>query len=287
MHAAVHVGLPLLIVLTMTVVGLELTLADLRRVLHYPTHVAVALLGQVLLLPLVAMALVMLLRPEAAIAGGLILAAAAPQAISSSLFCLLARADVALSVTMTAVSSALAVVSTPLIAGLGFALLLDGGSSAFTLPTGEVVRQVVTGLLLPVSAGMLVRHHAPRFATRNRRRFQWLSLAALVLMLAILIVHQAQNLRQHAASIVVVAVLFMVSAAGLAFLLARAFSWNHDETAAMVAGFPSRSLSLVTLIAVNVLERPDFLAFAVTFFLVQSLLLVPLMMLLRPASAPT
>jgi BASS family bile acid:Na+ symporter len=286
MNTAIHVGLPLLIMLTMAVVGLELTLADLRRVLHYPTHVAVALLGQVLLLPLVAMALVVLLRPEAATAGGLILAAAAPQAISSSLFCALARADIALSVTMTAVSSALAVVSTPLIAGLGFALLLDGGA-AFALPIAEVVQQVVTGLLLPVSAGMLVRHYAPQFVAHNRRRFQWLSLAALVSMLAILIAHQAQNLREHAASIAVVAVLFMLGAAGLAFVLAKAFAWNHDETVAMVAGFPSRSLSVATLIAVNVLERPDFLAFAVTFFVVQSLLLVPLMTLLRPASAPT
>lgn len=284
MDTAVHLGLPLLIMLAMTVVGLELTLADLQRVLHYPTHVAVALLGQVLLLPLIAAALVLLLRPQPAIAGGLILAAAAPQAISSNFFCLIARADVALSVTMTAVSSALAVVTTPLIAGLGFALLLAGGAG-FALPVGEVMRQVVTGLLLPVGAGMLVRHYAPAFVARNRKRFQWLSLAALVLMLAILIAHQAHNLRQNAVSIVLVAVLFMAGAAALAFGLAKAFSWNRDETVAMVAGFPSRSLSIATLIAVNVLERVDFLAFAVIFFLAQSLLLAPLMTLLRPAGA--
>ena len=77
MSIVVNIGLPLLIILAMTVVGLELTVADLRRVMHYPLHVAAALLGQTLILPLIAAALILTLRPEPVIAGGLILAAAA------------------------------------------------------------------------------------------------------------------------------------------------------------------------------------------------------------------
>jgi BASS family bile acid:Na+ symporter len=284
MSILVHVGLPLLIMLAMTIVGLELTFADLRRVLHYPMHVAVALLGQVLVLPLIAAALILLLRPEPAIAGGLILAAAAPQAISSNYYCLLARADIALSVTLTAVSSALAVASTPLVAGLGFGLLLEQGEG-FVLPAGKVVQQVVTGLLVPVSAGMLVRHYAPGFVERNRVRFQRLSLAAVGFMLAILLADQAGTIRRNLLPIVLAAGLFTVSAAALGFGLAKAFSWSREDTVTMVAAFPSRSLSIATLIALNVLGRLEFLSFAVVFFLVQSLLLVPVMMLSRPASA--
>ena len=284
MSILVHVGLPLLIMLAMTIVGLELTIADLRRVLHYPMHVAVALLGQVLVLPLIAAALILLLRPEPAIAGGLILAAAAPQAISSNYYCLLARADIALSVTLTAVSSALAVASTPLVAGLGFGLLLEQGAG-FVLPAGKVVKQVVTGLLVPVSAGMLVRHYAPGFVERNRVRFQRLSLAAVGFMLAILLADQAGTIRHNLLPIVLAAGLFTVSAAALGFGLAKAFSWSREDTVTMVAAFPSRSLSIATLIALNVLGRLEFLSFAVVFFLVQSLLLVPVMMLSRPASA--
>jgi len=284
MSILVHVGLPLLIMLAMTIVGLELTFADLRRVLHYPMHVAVALLGQVLVLPLIAAVLILLLRPEPAIAGGLILAAAAPQAISSNYYCLLARADIALSVTLTAVSSALAVASTPLVAALGFGLLLEQGEG-FVLPVGKVVQQVVTGLLLPVSAGMLVRHYAPGFVERNRVRFQRLSLAAVGFMLAILLADQAGTIRRNLLPIVLAAGLFTVSAAALGFGLAKAFSWSREDTVTMVAAFPSRSLSIATLIALNVLGRLEFLSFAVVFFLVQSLLLVPVMMLSRPASA--
>ncbi len=282
MSNVVHVGLPLLIIIAMTVVGLELTIADLRRVMHYPTHVAAALFGQVLALPIVAAALIVMLRPEPVIAGGLILAAAAPQAISSNYFCLLARADIALSVTLTAVSSVLAVVSTPLVATLGFKLLLEQ-DAGFALPADDVAQQVVTGLLLPVIAGMILRHYAPSFVARNRTRFQWLSVVAVMSMLAILLVDQAGNIWRTLLPTVSIAVAFMAGAAVIGFGMAKSFSWNREDTVTMVAAFPSRSLSIATLVAVNVLEQLDFLSFAVVFFLVQSLLLVPVMMLLRPA----
>ena len=69
--------------------------------------------------------------------------------------------------------------------------------------------------------------------------------------------------------------------------IARALSWTRPDTVTLLAAFPSRSLSIATLIAVNVLGRLDFLAFAATFFLVQAALLVPAMLLARPASAGT
>jgi BASS family bile acid:Na+ symporter len=280
MSAAIGFGLPALIMIAMTLVGMELTLADLQRVLHYPLHVAAALAGQILVLPLFAAALILALNLEPAVAGGLILAAAAPQAISSNFFCLLARADVALSVTLTAVSSALAVIVTPLIAGMMFGLLLEQ-ETGFSLPVLKVMQQVATGLLLPVAAGMLVRHHAPDWVARNRARLQALGLVALGLTLGFLIVDQAGTILDHFNTIVVAAALFTAGAAALGFGLAKAFSWNREETVTLIAAFPSRSLSIATLIALNVLGRMEFLSFAVVFFLAQAVLLVPAMILAR------
>jgi BASS family bile acid:Na+ symporter len=286
MSVVVNVGVPLLIILAMVVVGLELTPADLTRVLHYPMQVAVALLCQVLVLPLIAAALILLLRPTPAIAGGLILAATAPQAMSSNYFCLLARADIALSVTLTAASSVVAVASTPLIARLAFDLLLEQQTSP-VLPVGKVTQQVVTGLLLPVGVGMLLRHYAPSFAKRNRARLQRLSVLTVVGMLAIILLDQAAIIERNLASIIGAAVLFTAGAAVLGFGVAKGLSWNRADTLTMVAGFPSRSLAVAALIALNVLGRSDFLSFAATFYLVQALLLIPVMLLSRPASAHT
>jgi BASS family bile acid:Na+ symporter len=281
MNLIVEISLPLVIILAMTIVGLELTLADLKRVLHYPAHVAGALAGQLLFLPLIAAALILLLRPEPAIAGGLILVAAAPQAIVSNYFCLLARADVALAVTLTAVSNLLALATTPFVASLGFELLLER-QAGLVLPVDKVMQQVVTGLLLPIAAGMLARHFAPAFVQRNRVHFQRLSLGALALLLVIVLVNEADTILRNLASVVVVAVCFTAGALALGLGIARAFSWPRADTVTMIAAFPARSLSIATLVAVNVLGRLDFLSFAVVFFLVQAAVLVPLMIFARP-----
>lgn len=280
MSMVIGAGLPLLIMLAMILVGLEITSADLRRVMRFPVHVAVALTGQILILPMFAVALILALDLQPAAAGGLILVAAAPQAISSNAFCLIARADLALSVTLTAVSSALAVFTTPLIAGLLFGLLLQQ-DAGFSLPLLKVMRQVATGLLLPVAFGMLVRHRAPAFVTRHRARFQALGMAALGLLLAVLLVDQAAIILDNLGSLVAAAALFTVGAAALGYGFARLFSWNRVNTVTMIAAFPARSLSVAALIAVTVLGHLDFLSFAVVFYLVQALLLVPVMLLMR------
>ena len=286
MHSIVAVSLPLLVIFAMAIVGLELTLTDLGRILHYPAQVTASLLGQVLGLPLIAAALIVLLRPEPAVCGGLILAAAAPQAASSNYFCLLGRANLALSVTLTAASSVLALASTPIVAKLGFDLLLDQ-QVGFSLPVAKVMQQVLTGLLLPVGAGMLVRHFAPGFVQRNHVRLQRLTMATVVVLLAIILADQAATIQRNLVSIVVAAVLFTVAAAALGLAIAKAFSWPRADTLTALATFPSRSLSIATLIAINVLGRADFLAFAAPFFLVQSLLLIPVVLLARPPRTDT
>ena len=281
MGTLIQVGLPALIILAMTIVGLELTLEDLSRVLHFPAEVAVSVLGQVLVLPLIAAALIVLLDLGPVVAGGLILAAAAPQATSSNYLCLLARANIALSVTLTLASSVLALASTPLIAKLWFGLLLEH-QTGFVLPVDKVMEQVLVGLLLPAAAGMLVRHYAPRFVERNHVRFQRVSLGAIAGMLAIIVIDQAATIERNLASIVLTAVLFTVVAAAVGVAIAKAFSWPRAHMITVLAGFPSRSLSIAALIAVNVLGRADFLAFAAPFFVVQWALLVPVMLRARP-----
>ena len=204
--------------------------------------------------------------------------------MTSNYFCLLARADVALSVTLTAASSVLAVASTPIIAGLAFDWLVEQ-QAGFVLPIGKVMQQVVTGLLFPVGVGMLVRRYAPGFTARNRVRLQRLSMAAVAAMLAIILTDQAATIERNLASIIVASVLFTVGAAALGLGVAKALSWNRADTITMLAAFPSRSLAVAALVALNVLGRSDFLSFAATFYLVQGLLLVPVMLLARPHGA--
>jgi BASS family bile acid:Na+ symporter len=280
MHLVLEVGLPVLIMFAMAIVGLELTLPDLSRVMHYPGEVAISLLGQILVLPLVGAAVLVLLQPGPEVAGGLILIASSPQAIVSSYFCLLARANIALAVTLTATSSILAVLSTPLAAGLIFELLLEE-QAGFTLPVAGVMQQVVTGLLLPIAGGMLLRHYAPAFVERNRTRFQGASLVALAVLLALITLDQAVTIQRNLVPLLIAAGAFTLGALAIGAGVAALATRERADQLALLAAFPARSLSIATLVAVNVLGRHEFLSIVVVFFAMQVLIIVPAMLLLR------
>jgi len=276
--------LPLLVMLAMTIVGLELTLADLARAAHAPARVATALMAQVVLLPLLAVAIVLTLDLDPTVAGGLMLAAAAAQAPVSNYFCVLGRADVPMSVTLTALSSVTATFTMPWVAQAGFGLIASE-QHAVQVPPLAMMRHIATGLLLPLAAGMLLRHLAPGFVTRNRGRLQWASLALLVALLGTIASDQARTIAAHLGSLILSSALFTLAAAAVGVAVARAVGWPFNQTLTMAAAMPARSLSMATLVAVGVLGRTRFLSFAVVFFVVQAALLVPAMLLARARAA--
>ncbi len=275
--------IPPLVMLVMTIVGLELTPGDLQRALHDPLRTTLALAGQLLVLPLVAAALLVLLDPDPTVAGGLILVAAAAQAPVSNYFCVLARADVALSVTLTALSSVIATFTMPWVVQAGFDLFAITGH-AVQLSPPTVMRLIATGLLLPLAVGMLVRQLVPGFVARNRSRLQWVSLAALAALLGAIVLDQASTIAAHLGSLVLTSALFTALAALLGVALARIACWSDVHVLTMAAAFPARSVSMATLVAVGLPGRTQFLSFAIVFFLVQAALLVPAMLAARGRS---
>src|SRR5689334_5964829 len=272
----------MVIFVTMITVGLELTLDDLSRAWHDPRHAIIALVAQTLILPLIAVGLIRFLQLPPAVAGGLILTASAPQAISSNYVCLLGRGDLALSATLTAVSNALSVFTMPMGAALAFALL-EQADRSLVLPVGAIMQQIAASLLLPLAAGMLLRHYAAERVQRSRTRWKGLSLVLVLAMLVVLVAHEAHALQRSLALIIPAAMLFTVLSAAVGLVVGRAFAFERKDSITLMIAFPSRSLSIATLVAVNALSRFEFLSFALVFFVVQTSLLLSATIFLRPA----
>ncbi|EFA70058.1 sodium symporter [Cylindrospermopsis raciborskii CS-505] len=89
--------------------GLSLVPEDFQRVGKYPKAVGIGLISQLLVLPLIGLAIAKLVPMEPAIATGLMILALCPGGVSSNLVTFLAMGDVALSVTLTALSSLITV----------------------------------------------------------------------------------------------------------------------------------------------------------------------------------
>lgn len=157
--------------------GMTLTPADFRRVLTMPRAVLCGVAGQFVLMPLIAWALVRVAGVNDALALGFIILGACPGGTASNVIAYLARADVALSVSMTACSTLLAVVLTP---GLVYVL----GSTYVPVDMLALLRQVAVIVLLPVAAGLGIRVYANRLATRLLPVFPVISVFVIALIIA-------------------------------------------------------------------------------------------------------
>lgn len=172
--------------------GLSLTIADFKRILVYPRAVVIGLLCQTILLPAAGFFIArgFNLSPELAV--GLMLLAASPGGPSANLFSHLARGDVALNITLTAVNAVLSLLTLPLIVNASLAYFMTA-DRAVSMQLGKVA-QVVVIVLVPVATGMLLRARRASLAKRMERPVKIISASFLIVVIAAAMLKERANL---------------------------------------------------------------------------------------------
>ena len=269
MQLVAEAVIPAVLVFLMFVVGLELTLADFRRVLEVPRTVLTGVAGQLVLLPLIVAAILVVATPEAHITAGFILLAVCPAGAISNFYALFARANVALSVTLTAVSSLLAVVSLPLMARLGFDLFL-GESTAIEVPVAKLMLQLFGLLIPPLAVGMLIRARFPAFVQRQGERLQRASLVAVAGLLVIIFRGGAAGRFLELFGDLALALLFTLLAMVVGLVLAWLVRAPLAERITFAIEFPVRNLAIAAFIGATVLGEVEFVLLAACVFVVQA-----------------
>ena len=194
--------------------GLTLKPADFRVVFSRPKDVFIGCLAQFTVMPLLAFALTRIFRLDAALAIGVILVGCCPGGTASNVITYLAKGDLALSVGMTAVSTLLAPVLTPLLVWL---------------LAGEMVAVNVIGMLLcilwvvilPIALGLLVKKFWPRTTERATGYLPAVSTLAICLIVLIVIDANAHKLLDGGWIILLVVVLHNLCGFGIGFLIGR------------------------------------------------------------------
>ena len=274
MQVLVDIFVPLLIILMMLVVGLDLTLNDFRRVRQFPGIVIAATAGQVLLLPAIAIVVAWVLEPKPVIVAGMILVAACPGGAISNYYAYLARANVALSVTLTAVSTLTSIVTLPLVATAGFWLLLKEGERIH-LPVALMISQLFLLLLLPTATGMWVRRLWPQWVARRvsaLRRFSILALASIILFV---IWEQTDNLAALFKELTISASIYTLLTIAAGWGVGAGLKVKPADRFALMVEFSARNLAVVTVVGATLLGNTELVVFAAAFFLVQ----VPFMLI--------
>lgn len=244
--------LPIALGIVMIGLGLHLTLADFKRVALAPKAVTVALLVQTVLLPPVAFGLAwgFGLPPELGL--GLVLLAASPGGVTANLFSHLARGDVALNISLTAINSLLALVTLPIWTVLGLALLMDS-EQAVPPPTRKVI-EVAAIVIFPVVIGMALRAWRPAMAERLDKPVRIASTLILATLIAAAVILEYETLAKYAAVVGLAALIFNLVSLLAGYAAGRAARLGVPQATAIAFEIGIHNGTLAIFVALHVLQ---------------------------------
>ncbi len=192
----VWIVMPILIVL-MFLLGTDLNRKAFVEVVRNPRAVLVGMVGQIVLLPLIAFGVAWSLNLPPIYFMGLVLVACCPGGSSSNVFSMLAKGDVALSVTLTAVSSVVTLVTIPFIMELVSSFVSELAGTDVHLPVGKLLVQNLVLFLVPMLLGGLLRHFHPRAALWVNRVLGKMAFPALMLLAFLFFMQYADEIVEH------------------------------------------------------------------------------------------
>ena len=214
----IWIVLPILTLL-MFDLGLALRFEDFGKVFRKPGPIAVALFGQLVLLPAIALGLAYLFHLPPVFFIGLVLIACCPGGSSSNVFSKLAGGDVALSVTLTALSSVITLFTIPLI--MSWATQLVGESVGIRLPVGNLIKQNLVLMLLPVLLGIGLHYAWPRVAERIDKVLMRLAFPLLLVLITVFYIQHHQTILANIGVLGLCVTLLILLAIGCSSLLSR------------------------------------------------------------------
>lgn len=252
------VFLPLALFTVMLGMGLGLRVDDFTRVLVYPKAVIVGLLAQLVMLPILGFGLasVFPLSPELAV--GVMILAACPGGPTSNLITYLAQGNVALSITLTAISSLVTVVTIPLVVNLAMGAFM-GEAAALRLPLIATVVQIAVITIIPVTIGMTLHRYLPQFAAQVERGVKWLSLALLGLIITGLLVQQRASVVGFFAQVGLVTLALNLAAMALGYGIALVAQLDRPSATAITVevGIQNGTLAIAIASAPTLLNQPE------------------------------
>ena len=169
--------------------GLTLRPVDFRLVFSRPLPVLIGVVAQFVIMPAIAVAITVVLGLPSEIAAGVILVGCAPGGTSSNVVSYLSRGDVALSVTMTSVSTLLAPIMTPLLT-----LWLAG--QHMPVSAAAMALSIVKMVIVPIVLGLVVRLVLPQLVDAILPALPWVSVIAISMIVAIVVQGSREKLAE-------------------------------------------------------------------------------------------
>ena len=230
---AIWIVLPILTLL-MFELGLTLQTEDFKLFRKRPRPIIAGLAGQIILLPMLAFALGHVFQLEPLFFIGIILIACSPGGSSSNIFSMIAKGDVALSVSLTACSSIITLFTIPVIMEFATHFVDSNLDIDIHLPVGSLIMQNLVLMLLPIVAGIFTKRYRPQMAERIHKILSKTAFPALILLATIFFIqHHATITGQFGKLGLCISILILLAMGG-GVVLSKSMRLNRKEQRTLI-----------------------------------------------------
>lgn len=251
-----EVLLPLALAFVMFGMGLTLTISDFGRLLKAPKAILTGFLGQIVLLPLLTFAICFAFELPPYIAVGIMILAACPGGTTSNLISHIAKANLALSVSLTAISTIACVFTTPFIIQFAIDYFVKENAPAFSVV--ETVLGLIGVSILPVVIGMIIRRLFTGFATKTETFFRQFSMYFMMAMIVGVLVSERDNLATSFESAFLVCLTLNLSSVLMGLILAKISAASFKDSLTLAIEIGVQNAALAMLICITFLKAPDY-----------------------------
>ncbi|MGB6300341.1 MAG: bile acid:sodium symporter family protein [Rivularia sp. (in: cyanobacteria)] len=250
------VFLPLALFIIMLGMGLGLTLNDFKRVFIQPKAVIIGLIAQLVTIPLIGflLATIFPLSPELAV--GVMILAACPGGPTSNIVTYLIKGNVALSITLTAISSLITIFTIPLVVNLAMQNFMKE-AVALQLPFVQTVIQIAAITFIPVAIGMLLHRYSSQFAAKVEKSVKWISLFFLGLIIVGLLLKERDNVLTFFFQVGGVTLTLNLLTMALGYTIATLAKLDRSSAKAITVEVGIQNGTLAIAVATTLLNSPS------------------------------
>ena len=212
---------PIVLALIMLGLGLGLSIKDFTRILAAPKDFFVGLFSQLIILPIIAFIIAITLNLSLPIAVGLMIIAAAPGGVTSNVMTKFADGDVALSISLTAITSLISIISVPFIVITSANFLGDNISKEISM-TGIALKMALV-VTVPVIIGMIIRAFAENFISSKINIINKITGWLFVIVFVAIWIEEKENILNYLAQAGLAVLILNVIMMAIAYFIAKKF----------------------------------------------------------------
>jgi len=250
-----QIFLPISLAIIMFGMGLTLVLDDFGRLFTYPKTVLVGLWNQLVFLPLIGFLIIILFDLSSSMAIGVMILSVCPGGPTSNLITQVARGNIGLSVTLTALASLITVFTIPMILSKAITYFTGDTGVIIELPVLQTMLQILVITVIPVSIGMVIRKRNEGFAVRMENPMRTASTVLFVIIFLLVMIANKEDLIQAMKEVGLATLLLNLSTMGLGYITAKFFSITGKSLISIIIESGIQNGTLAFVIATTILNN--------------------------------